>query len=177
MADEGAKIFVSDVNKQALNSLKEEIPEIVIVEPEKIYDLDVDIFSPCALGGILNDDTIPRLKCKMIAGSANNQLKYPERHCKMIKERNIVYIVDYILSAGGVINNSQQYNENGYNKDAAYAQIKNNIVENVKKVLDIAQKEKITTIEATGRLAEKRTQSAIERKSWYLRKESKSIKV
>jgi len=176
LADEGAKIFVSDVNEQALNSLKEEIPEIVIVEPEKIYDLDVDIFSPCALGGILNDNTIPRLKCKMIAGSANNQLKDPERHCKMIEERNIAYIVDYILSAGGVINNSQQYNPHGYNKDAAYAQL-NKIGENVKKVLNIARKEKITAVEAAKLLAERRIQNAIERKAWYLREECKHIKV
>lgn len=176
LVDEGVKIFVSDVNEQALNSLKEEIPGIVIVEPEKIYDLDVDIFSPCALGGILNDDTIPRLKCKMIAGAANNQLKDPERHCKMIEQRDIVYFVDYILSAGGVINSSQQYNPHGYNKDATYAQL-NKIGENVKKVLDIARKEKITAVEAAKFLVKKRIQNAIERKAWYLMEECKHIKV
>lgn len=175
LVDEGAEVYVSDINEKALNKLKKEIP-VKTVDPEEIYDLDVDIFSPCALGGILNDNTIPKLKCKLIAGSANNQLKNPEKHCKMIEERGIVYIVDYILSAGGVINNSQQYNPHGYNKDAAYAQL-NKIGENVKKVLNIARKEKITAVEAAKLLAKRRIQNAIGRKAWYLREECKHIKV
>ncbi len=176
LSDEGVKVFITDIKQDALDKVKETIPEIEIVEPDKIYDLDVDIFSPCALGAILNDNTIPRLKCKLIAGSANNQLADEEKHCQMIKDRGIVYVVDYILSAGGVINNSQQYNSHGYNKEAAYSQVAK-IGNNVKSILADARENNILTIKVAERFAESRVQEAVNRKSWYLQKEHKAIKV
>jgi leucine dehydrogenase len=176
LSKDRVKIFISDVAKEALDKVKNTISDVEIVEPDQIYDLDVDIFSPCALGAILNDNTIPKLKCKLIAGSANNQLVDEEKHCRMIQDRGIVYVVDYILSAGGVINNSQQYNRNGYSKEAAYSQI-TKIGNSVKRILADASKNKILTIEVAKGLAESRIQEAISRKSWYLREESKYIKV
>ena len=135
----------------------------------------MDIFAPCALGGILNDDTIPRLKCELVAGSANNVLKDPELHSKMLEENGIVYGVDFIMSAGGVINNSQQYNEYGYTKEAAYNSVAK-IADNMEEVMKIAEEKNITNWEAAYEFAKKRLNMASNLKKWYLTEE-KSIKV
>jgi len=167
LKEEGANVIVCDVDKDNLKRVTEDL-NVDVVDPDKIYDLDVDIFSPCALGGILNDNTIPRLKCKLIAGSANNQLADELKHCKMLQDKGIAYAVDYILSVGGCINNSHQFM--GYNRERAYGQVKNNITANIKKVFEIANEEHITTVEAARSLAEHRMQMAINRKSWHLEK-------
>ena len=167
LIDEGAHVIVSDVDERNLKRATEEL-KVDVVAPDKIYDLDVDIFSPCALGGILNDNTIPRLKCKLIAGSANNQLEDELKHCKMLEEKGISYAVDYILSVGGCINNSHQFM--GYNRERAYGMVKNNITTNIRKVFEMARDMKITTSEAAILMAEHRMQMAINRKAWYLEK-------
>lgn len=163
LVNDGANVIVADVDEESLKKIIHEL-KVEVVAPEKIYDLDVDIFSPCALGGILNDDTIPRLKCKLIAGSANNQLLDEERHCRMIEERGIAYAVDYIVNAGGVIDCSNELM--GYNRDRAYAQMAR-IAENVKKVFKLAKEKQITTVAAAILIAEHRIQMAINRKAWY----------
>lgn len=166
LVDDGASVSVADVDEESLKKIIQEL-KVNVVAPEKIYDLDVDIFSPCALGGILNDDTIPRLKCKLIAGSANNQLLDEERHCKMVEERGIAYAVDYIINAGGVINCSTELM--GYNRDRAYVQMAR-IAENVKKVFKLAKEKQITTVAAANLIAEHRIQMAINRKAWEMPK-------
>ncbi|ATW26167.1 Glu/Leu/Phe/Val family dehydrogenase [Candidatus Formimonas warabiya] len=167
LKNEGAKVIVCDVDPTNLKKAQDEL-NVEVVSPEEIYDQEVDIFAPCAMGAILNDNTIPRLKCKMIAGSANNQLKDEDKHSKMLVERNIVFAVDYILSVGGCINNSHQFI--GYNRERAYAQVAGNITTNIRKVLRMSQEKNITTVEAARQLAEQRIQSAINRKSWFLNK-------
>lgn len=175
LSEEGSKLYIADVNEEAFKSLKDKNINFERVAPDKIYDLDVDIFAPCALGGILNDDTIPRLKCKLVAGSANNQLKNPEKHSKMLKERGIMYGVDFIMSAGGVINNSQQYNEYGYTKEAAYDKVAK-IADNMEEVIKISKNKNMTTWEAAYEFAKRRLRMERNLKKWYLTEE-KSIKV
>ena len=167
LIDEGAHVIVSDVDERNLKRATDDL-NVDVVAPDKIYDLDVDIFSPCALGSILNDNTIPRLKCKLIAGSANNQLEDELKHCKMLEEKGISYAVDYILSVGGCINNSHQFM--GYNRERAYGMVKNNITTNIRKVFEMARDMNITTSEAAILMAEHRMQMAINRKAWYLEK-------
>lgn len=174
LSKEGAKIYITDIDKNALNKVKENI-DVETVKPEDIYELDVDIFAPCALGGILNDVTIPKLKCKLVAGSANNQLKEVKKHSQMLKARGIIYGVDYILSAGGVINNSQQYNSYGYNKEAAYKKVAS-IGDNIKRVVEIAKNNDTTTYEAAKIFADKRLDMSNNLNKWYIRKE-RGIKV
>lgn len=166
LVDAGATVVVSDVNQDAVKKLCQELP-VESVDAEAIYDQDVDIFSPCALGGILNDDTIPRLKCKLVAGSANNQLADEEKHSKMLKESNIAYAVDFIMSAGGVINNSNQFI--GYHRERAYGQVAK-IGHSISRVFEIAETRNITTQEAAMILAKQRIDGAIQRKSYYLEK-------
>ncbi|MBS3811554.1 MAG: Glu/Leu/Phe/Val dehydrogenase [Halanaerobiales bacterium] len=174
LTQEGAEVYITDIDESALQKASENL-DVKIVEPESIYELDVDIFAPCALGAILNDETIPKLKCELIAGSANNQLKDVEKHSEMLKKRNIVYGVDYILSAGGVINNSQQYNPCGYNKEAAYQKVAK-IGDTMKKVIEIAQSNDITTCKAAKMFAEDRLELSKRLNKWYIKAE-RGIKV
>jgi leucine dehydrogenase len=98
----GAHLVVSDPDEDRLRRVKEELGGVP-VGADSIFDARVDIFAPCALGGVLNDDTIPRLRCDLIVGAANNQLLAPS-HGDQLEKRNILYAPDYLANAGGVIN-------------------------------------------------------------------------
>ncbi len=101
LSEAGARVLVSDVDARALQRVQREF-SAVPVEPNAIYELECDAFVPCALGGIINDQTLPLLNCKIIAGSANNQLKEP-RHGDRLHEFGILYAPDYVINAGGLI--------------------------------------------------------------------------
>lgn len=103
----GAKITASDIDKTLVEKYENELP-IETVLPENIYDVESDVFSPCALGGTLNERTIPRLKATIIAGSANNQLERPQQG-EMLHLKNILYTPDYAINAGGLIFAYAQY--------------------------------------------------------------------
>lgn len=102
LVENGCRIIATDINAENLARLRS-VYDIETCEPEEIYDVPCDVFAPCAVGGILNDETILRLKAGIVAGSANNQL-LEERHGKMLMERGILYAPDYAINAGGVIN-------------------------------------------------------------------------
>jgi leucine dehydrogenase len=103
LKDEGADIFVTDIHEPSLKEVSEKYGA-KIIGLDEIYDLDMDIYAPCALGATVNDDTLSRLKCSIIAGAANNQLKDEAVHGKIVMEKGIIYAPDYMLNAGGVIN-------------------------------------------------------------------------
>ncbi len=166
LVDAGAEVVISDVRESAIQRVRESLA-VEVADVQGIYDEDMDIFAPCALGGILNDDTIPRLKCKLVAGSANNQLADETAHAAMLAERGIVYAVDFIMSAGGVINNAHQFI--GYDRERAYGQIAE-IGDTILGVLRTASERKVTTVEAAMMLAEDRIESAVRRKGYYLRR-------
>lgn len=98
---EGAEIVVTDIYEHQLKRAQEELGA-TIVSPEEIMTVDADVLAPCALGAVLNERTIPKLKCKVVAGAANNQLA-KEEHGYLIKEAGILYAPDYVINAGGVI--------------------------------------------------------------------------
>ena len=101
LTEQGAAIYAADINDTAMESMVENYG-VTAVSPDEIHAMDVDIFVPCAMGGILNDKTIPELQCAAIAGLANNQLQRPE-HGRELLERNIAYAPDFIVNAGGMI--------------------------------------------------------------------------
>ncbi len=108
------KIYFTEINEKHIAKIKEKYPEVEFVEPDDIYGLDVDVYAPCALGATMNDKTIPQLKCKIVAGTANNVLDDEEKHGNMLKERGILYSPDFVINAGGLIN---VYHElQGYNR-------------------------------------------------------------
>ena len=99
--EEGGKLVVADVFRPALEKAKIEF-DAEIASPEDIVAADVDIFSPCALGGAINENTIDRLEAKIVAGAANNQLRTPEMD-EALRARGILYAPDYVINAAGVI--------------------------------------------------------------------------
>jgi len=116
--EEGAELVITDIDQQSISRVVDEF-SATVVEPDAIYDQEVDIYAPCALGATLNDDTLGRLKCNIIAGAANNQLA-KDRHGQALMDRGILYVPDYIVNAGGIINISF---EDNYQQDAAYNKV------------------------------------------------------
>lgn len=153
LLEEGAEVVVSEIDEAALARARQ--MGLTTVNPERIYDLECDFFSPCALGGILNKETIPRLKCRIVCGSANNQLAEPEDGDRL-EERGILYAPDFIVNAGGIINVS--FELTGYNEELAYRKV-GEIYDTVKEVIDISRSEGITTARAADLLAERRLRS------------------
>ncbi|WP_434938029.1 Glu/Leu/Phe/Val dehydrogenase dimerization domain-containing protein [Shewanella sp. HL-SH8] len=114
----GAKLIVTDIHQASLDRVATEFGA-TLVEPQDIYNQDVDVYAPCALGATLNDITLPLLKATIVAGCANNQLA-EVRHGEKLKEMGILYAPDYVINAGGIINVSF---ENNYDKAAATAKV------------------------------------------------------
>jgi leucine dehydrogenase len=147
----GAKLIVTDIDAERVKRVVDDFGARA-VKPDEIYGVQADIFSPCALGGIINDKTIPQLKVEIVAGAANNQL-LEERHGDELDERGILYAPDYVANAGGVIN---VYSELA-NWDAARALRKaDDIYDTALGVFEISRTEGIPTYEAADRLAERR---------------------
>lgn len=159
----GAQLIVTDINESAVNRVVEDFGATA-VDPSDIYAQDVDIFAPCALGAIINDETIPQLRAKVIAGSANNQLK-DSRHGDIIHNEGIIYAPDYVINAGGVINVADELY--GYNRDRAMKRVEG-IYDNIAKVIDIAKRDGIPTYLAANRLAEERIEKMAKSRSTFL---------
>lgn len=102
LLEEGCHLSISDIFEKKARRFQEQYPQVTIVHHEKIYDEECDIFSPCALGSIINSKTLARLKCSIIAGAANNQLDTLKTE-DLIREKNILYAPDFVINAGGVI--------------------------------------------------------------------------
>ena len=107
LAGAGAKLVIADIDQAALEAVASRTGA-TIVEPDAIYDADADIFAPCALGAVVNEQTLERFRFKAIAGGANNQLKRPE-HGPMLAQRGILYAPDYVINAGGIISVTMEY--------------------------------------------------------------------
>jgi len=152
LAKENAQVFITDIYEDRLRDISSKYGAKV-VSMDEIYDLDVDIYAPCALGGTINDETINRLKCQIIAGSANNQLREETVHGPALIEKGIIYAPDFLINAGGLIN---VYSElQGYNRESAYAQTER-IYGYTLDIFDLAEKEGIYTQLAATKMAEKR---------------------
>ena len=155
LAKDGVKLVISDIDQAKLQKISAATGAKIVADND-IYTADVDVFAPCALGAILNDETIKVLKAPVIAGGANNQLQDEARHGKMIREKNILYAPDYVINAGGLIN---VYNELvGYNAEKAKAQA-SNIYNALLTVFHEAEKQNISTHQASDIIAERRIAS------------------
>lgn len=161
--EEGASLIVTDINKEAVQRAVTDFGAKA-VEIDEIYSVDCDIFAPCALGAIINDDTIPQIKARVIAGAANNQLK-ETRHGDAIHEMGIVYAPDYVINAGGVINVADELN--GYNRDRAMKKVET-IYDNIASVIEISKRDNIPTYLAADRLAEERIERMRMSRSQFL---------
>lgn len=150
---EDARLTVSDVNPDQLDRASHEFGA-AIIKPNAIYGVDCDVFAPCGLGGIINGTTIPQLRCKAIAGSANNQL-LNESHARALEERGIIYAPDYVINAGGLIHVSL------YRPNLPNHIIKNKVLaigETVSDILTRAQEENLPSNAVANIIAEERLQ-------------------
>ena len=154
LVEEKAKVFGCDIDREKAKKAEAEL-KVELVSPEEIFDVDCEILAPCALGGVINDATLPRLKCKIVAGGANNQLA-EDRHGDELDRRGILYAPDFVINAGGLIN---VYCEiEGYNHERAMSMAEQ-IGTKLHLVFEIARQEHIPTYRAADRLAERRIEA------------------
>jgi leucine dehydrogenase len=153
LVKENTTIFISDFYEDRAKEISERY-KVEVVDKDKIYDLDVDIYAPCALGATLNDDTISRLKCAIVAGAANNQLADEQVHGDMCKNKGILYAPDFLINAGGIINVYYEIIDN-YNRDRVYKHAEK-IYDFTTHIFDTAQREGINTQQAALQVALKR---------------------
>ncbi|WP_321328555.1 Glu/Leu/Phe/Val dehydrogenase [uncultured Ilyobacter sp.] len=164
--EKASKIYFTEINDDHIKRMKDEHPQVEFVKPDDIYSLEVDIFSPCALGAVINDHTVPQFRCKAIAGSANNVLKDPA-HGRQLKERGILYAPDYVINAGGLIN---VYHElQGYNREKAVGDVEL-IYDRLMEIYKISKDQNIATSDAADRFAENRIKVIKEIESNYIKR-------
>lgn len=164
---EGANLYVTDINQQAIDQLLAKAKSlgsaVKVVSSKEIYQVEADIFIPCAMGGIVNDQTIGCMTVKAIVGSANNQL-LELRHGQMLKEKGILYAPDYIVNAGGLIQVA----------DELYTPNKERILQKTKaiyksllQIYEYSDSQAITTVEAANQFCEKRIEARSRRNSFF----------
>jgi len=154
---EKATVYVADIDERRVQELATR-HGAAIVPPDAIHALEVDIYSPCALGAVINDQTIPQLKCKVVAGCANNQLATLE-HGDALQERGILYAPDYIINAGGTIFDTDRLQPGGFDEERAWQHV-DRIFETMTQLIQISRDEGISTARAADRLAELRIAGA-----------------
>lgn len=164
LAKENCKIYITDVYEDRLKTVAQKYGA-QIVSLEEIYDVEVDIYSPCALGATINDATLDRLKCQIIAGCANNQLKDEKVHGTECLNRGIVYVPDFLINAGGVINIATEV-LGEYNRAWATTQVEG-LYEAVLNVLTISMKEGRNAQEIAMEIAMKRIKDMAKIKTSY----------
>jgi glutamate dehydrogenase/leucine dehydrogenase len=149
--EHGASVTIADVYPPAIERISKEY-KVDVVSPEEIVGVECDVFAPCSLGGVFDEQTIPRLRCTAIVGSANNQLATTE-DAERIAERDILYAPDFVVNAGGLINVSEELR--GYTVEKAAARI-DKIYENTLRVLEASRERGVTPNVAAVDLAEER---------------------
>jgi phenylalanine dehydrogenase len=167
LLENGADLFVTDINQKAIDQIVQKAGEIgagiKVVGSDEIYSQPADVFIPCAMGGIINDDTIPQLQVKAIVGSANNQLK-EVRHGLVLQEKGILYAPDYIVNAGGLI----QVADELYSPNKERVLMKTKAIYNsLLNVYSQAEREGITTVEAANKFCENRIEARTRRNSFF----------
>ena len=157
LKNEGAEIYGFDINENSLERVKNEF-DVIPVSEKELMSMNLDVFSPCAMGAIINPKTIESLKCSVIAGAANNQLEKEDRDSKLLQKKEIMYVPDYVINAGGLMNVANELK--GYNKEKAKYQVEG-IYYILMKIFDYAASNNISTLEAANLLAERRIQDYI----------------
>lgn len=152
LAKENADIYITDIHEPTLKRVAQKYGAKV-VGLDEIYDIDMDIYAPCALGATVNDDTLARLKCSIIAGAANNQLKMEDVHGQAVMDKGIIYAPDFALNAGGVIN---CYSEvAGLSADWALNKA-NDIYDTISSIVKRSKLENVPTYQIANKMAEER---------------------
>lgn len=169
LLEAGASVYVTDINKDVLGLIEEKANHskgsVKVVDNAEIYQVEADVFIPCALGGIINDHTVEQLQVKAVVGSANNQL-LEAKHGKMMHDKGILYAPDYIVNAGGLIQVADELY--GPDKDRVLAKTKA-IYTSLLEIYKEAELDSITTDEAANRKCDKRIEEQRARSNFFAR--------
>ncbi|NLM25883.1 MAG: Glu/Leu/Phe/Val dehydrogenase [Firmicutes bacterium] len=149
--ESGAILYVTDIKPENVERAVQEL-NAKAVAPDQIYSVECDIFVPCAMGAVVNSDTIDQFRCKIIAGSANNQLA-EESFGDALLAKGILYVPDFVINSGGAMNVYEEMQ--GYNRDKAMARAAT-IYDRVQELIEISKRDQISTNKAAERLAEER---------------------
>jgi leucine dehydrogenase len=153
LVKDGAKPFITDIASDKVKQILNKFSQVEAVEPDAIYDVKMDIYAPCAMGATLNDGTLKRLRCAIIAGCANNQLEDENIHGNAVKQAGMLYAPDFLINSGGLIN---VYTElHGYVRERAMGKAEK-VYNLTLDIFNTAEKENITTHQAALMLAENR---------------------
>ena len=151
LAEAGAEVAIADRRKDRVQALVDELG-VTGVSEQEVLELEQDVFAPCALGAIINDETLPNLRCKVVAGAANNPL-LDRKHGQLLDERGILYAPDFVINAGGIINVACELAEGGYDHEQSLRRIER-IPEALKEVWQLAREQGIPPSTAARRTAE-----------------------
>ncbi len=165
LVDDGAKVVVADVNPDADARVRSAHPDVEAVEVDSLVAEEMDVYAPCALGGALNDETVPVLRAKVVCGAANNQLDHPGIE-KVLADRGVLYAPDYVVNAGGLIQVADEIE--GFNFERAKAHAAK-IYDTTKQVFAIAADEGVPPAVAADRFAERRMADIGRLRGVYLR--------
>lgn len=157
LIEDGAKVAICDINEANIKLATDKHSGIEVVGTEAIYDYEMDIYAPCALGATINDNTIDRLKCAIVAGAANNQLADEKIHGRALMDRGILYAPDFLINSGGVINCDAEVK--GYSREKAL-EIADRVYDKTLEIIQKAQDEQITTHAAALHIAQERIDQA-----------------
>ncbi|RYZ55054.1 MAG: hypothetical protein EOP49_03740 [Sphingobacteriales bacterium] len=153
--EDGAKVYISDINEAKIRETVDKFRTVEVVAGDAIFDLEMDIYAPCALGATVNSESLAKMKCPIIAGAANNQLADENVHGPMVIEKGILYAPDFLINAGGLINVAAELD--GYNRERVMGNVEK-IYERTLDIYALSESEKIHTQAAAMRIAEKRLQ-------------------
>ena len=117
---ENANVFIADIFEDKIKAITDKHSSVSVVDPNNIFQLEMDIYAPCAMGATLNDETIAEMKCQVVAGAANNQLADEMKHSTLLKDKGIIYAPDFLINSGGIANVYYEYLGN-YNKERVMA--------------------------------------------------------
>jgi len=149
----GAKVYISDINETKIKETVEKYSAVEVVKGADIFNLDMDIYAPCALGASVNAESIAAMKCAIIAGAANNQLAVENEHGPMLVKKGILYAPDFLINAGGLINVGAELD--GYNRERVMGNVEK-IYDRTLEIYALAENENIHTQAAAMKIAEKR---------------------
>lgn len=153
LVEAGAEVYVADINDVKLKQTTDKFHTVKVISNDDIFNMDMDIYAPCALGATVNSDSINKMKCAVIAGAANNQLAEENVHGPALVEKGIVYAPDFLINAGGLVNVSAELDE--YNRERVMSQVEQ-IYDRTLEIYKLAEDEKIHNQAAAMKIAQRR---------------------
>ncbi len=156
LVEAGAEVYIADISKTKLKETTDKFHTVKVINSDDIFNMEMDIYAPCALGATVNDESIKQMKCAIIAGAANNQLENENIHGPSVRSKGILYAPDFLINAGGLINVSAELD--GYNRDRVMGQVEQ-IYDRTLEIFQLSEEENIHTQAAAMKIAEQRIAS------------------